>query len=88
VELYCNLILGFGTLCTGYVGGLDSVSPGTLEPLVGYHAKCTGILTVWNHHSGQSQAGSLTGAVASQRVTEAHKGHLRLVRNQPSSAMA
>ena len=26
--------------------------------------------------------GSLTGAVASQRVTEAHNGRLKLVRNQ------
>ena len=32
--------------------------------------------------------GSLTGAVASQRVTEARDGGLRLVGNQPSSAMA
>jgi hypothetical protein len=32
--------------------------------------------------------GSLTGAVASQRVTEACEGKLRLVGNQPSSAMA
>ena len=32
--------------------------------------------------------GSLTGAVASQRVTEAREGRLRLVGNQLSSAMA
>ena len=32
--------------------------------------------------------GSLTGAVASQNVTEARKGSLRLIRNQPSSAKA
>ena len=38
--------------------------------------------------SGQRQAGSLTGAVASQSVTEAREGHLRLVGNQPSSAKA
>jgi hypothetical protein len=30
----------------------------------------------------------LTGAVASERVTEASKGHLRLVGNQPLSAKA
>ncbi len=30
-------------------------------------------------------AGSLTGAVASQKVTEAFKGTLRLVGNQPLS---
>ncbi len=32
--------------------------------------------------------GSLTGAVASQKVTEAPKGSLRLVGNQPSSVKA
>src|SRR3954454_3730529 len=32
--------------------------------------------------------GSLTGALASQRVTEARDGGLRLVGNQPLSAMA
>ena len=32
--------------------------------------------------------GSLTGAVASQSVTEARDGKLRLVGNQPVSAMA
>jgi hypothetical protein len=37
---------------------------------------------------GPCMAGSLTGAVASQRVTEARDGGLRLVGNQLSSAMA
>ena len=32
--------------------------------------------------------GSLTGAVASQIVTEAREGSLRLIRNQPSSVKA
>ena len=32
---------------------------------------------------GQRLVGSLTGAVASQRVTEAFKGSLRLVGHQP-----
>jgi hypothetical protein len=32
--------------------------------------------------------GSLTGAVASQRVTEAYEGGLKLVGNQLTSAMA
>ena len=32
---------------------------------------------------GHRQVGSLTGAVASQRVTEAFKGSLRLVGHQP-----
>ncbi len=37
---------------------------------------------------GQWQAGSLTGAVASQRVTEASKGSLRAHSNRPLSARA
>ena len=37
---------------------------------------------------GHCMVGSLTGAVASQRVTEARDGGLRLVGNQPLSAMA
>ena len=37
---------------------------------------------------GHCQVGSLTGAVASQRVTEALKGTLRLVGNQSASAIA
>jgi hypothetical protein len=37
---------------------------------------------------GQWQVGSLTGAVASKRVTEAFKGGLRLNGNQPQSAKA
>ena len=36
----------------------------------------------------QCLVGSLTGAVASQNVTEACKGSLRLIGNQPSSANA
>ena len=35
----------------------------------------------------QRLVGSLTGAVASQKVTEAPKGPLRLDGNQPSSAL-
>ena len=38
--------------------------------------------------SGQCQAGSLTGAVASQRVTEAREGRLRTVGNRPASVKA
>ena len=38
--------------------------------------------------TGQCQSGSLTGAVASQRVTEAPKGTLRLDGNQSASAIA
>ena len=37
---------------------------------------------------GPWQAGSLTGAVASQSVTEAREGSLRLFGNQPASVKA
>ena len=37
---------------------------------------------------GPCQVGSLTGAVASQKVTEAPKGSLRLNGNQPQSVKA
>ena len=51
-----------------------------------YHPCYSGILTtVANRGMGQYQAGSLTGAVASQNVTEASKGSLNLVGNQVSS---
>jgi hypothetical protein len=38
--------------------------------------------------AGQWQVGSLTGAVACERVTEAPKGPLRLNGNQPASVKA
>ena len=57
--------------------------------MLGYHSYSLGILTLTRDPGrGQCQVGSLTGAVASQRVTEAPKGTLRLVGNQSSSAIA
>jgi hypothetical protein len=56
---------------------------------VKYHPYLTGVLTeVRNPDPGHWQAGSLTGAVASQIVTEAREGSLRLFGNQSSSAKA
>ena len=60
-----------------------------MEPLLGYHPCGAGFLTrgrepVW----GQCQVGSLTGAVASERVSEAPKGSLRMVGNHSQSAKA
>ena len=57
--------------------------------MLGYHSYSLGILTLTRDPGrGQCQVGSLTGAVASQRVTEALKGTLRLVGNQSASAIA
>ena len=52
---------------------------------MGYRSCPCGILT---RQLGPCQAGSLTGAVASQRVTEAPKGTLSLYGNQVDSANA
>ena len=56
---------------------------------MGYHPCGTGFLT-YAHDlgGGQCQAGSLTGAVASERVSEALKGSLRMVGNHSKSAKA
>ena len=60
-----------------------------MESLLGYYPCVTGVLT--RGHDlvrEQCQVGSLTGAVASQRVTEAPKGSLRMDGNHSKSAMA
>ena len=56
---------------------------------MGYHPCGARPLTVRrNPAAGQGQAGSLTGAVASERVSEALKGPLRMVGNHLESAKA
>ena len=37
MELYCSLILGFGNLCTGYVGDWEALAPAKAESMLGYH---------------------------------------------------
>ena len=60
-----------------------------MEPTLKYHPWDIGILTPSRKPAvGQCQAGSLTGAVASQRVTEAREGPLSLIGNQAPSVMA
>ncbi len=56
---------------------------------MGYHSKNTGVLT--RYHKlvlGQCQVGSLTGAVASERVTEAPEGCLSADGNRAKSVKA
>ena len=56
------------------------------EPPLGYHPGCSGLLTGGRDPAfGRCQVGSLTGAVASQIVTEAHKGSLSTVGNRAQS---
>ena len=65
------------------MGGVENFLAGRLEPLVRYHSNNARILTLHRYPvRGQFQVVSLTGAVASQKVTEACKGSLRLVGNQ------
>ena len=60
-----------------------------MESLLGYHPCSIGFLTIGRYPVlGQCQAGSLTGAVASERVSEALKGSLRMVGNHSKSAKA
>ena len=64
------------------MGGFEADTPVSVEPTLGYHSCVSGVLTDGRDPaSGQYQAGSLTGAVASERVTEASKGSLRMVGN-------
>ena len=65
------------------------MAPAVREPLLGYHPCSTGFLTCGrNPAGGQCLTGSLTGAVASERVSEALKGSLRMVGNHSKSAKA
>ena len=62
---------------------------GSEESPLGYHSYLIEILTPDRDPAGGPwQVGSLTGAVASQRVTEAYKGTLRMVGNHSTSANA
>ena len=71
------------------MGDEEEATPVALESLLGYHPCNTGFLTSCHDLvMGQCQAGSLTGAVASERVSEALKGSLRMVGNHLKSAKA
>ena len=71
------------------MGGEERTTPVVPEPTLGYHPCSIGFLTCRpDRAGGQCQAGSLTGAVASERVSEALEGLLRMVGNHPESAKA
>ena len=71
------------------MGGVETRTLVLVEPSLKYHPSYSEILT-FSRYPGEEQClvGSLTGAVASQMVTEAPEGSLRLYGNQPSSAKA
>ena len=71
------------------MGGTEAGTPVPVEPTLGYHPCGIGFLTCGRDPvRGQCQVGSLTGAVASERVSEALKGSLRMVGNHSQSAKA
>ena len=71
------------------MGGFELALLGAGEPTVRYHPSFVWTLTYHRYPvEGHYQAGSLTGAVASQRVTEARNGALRWDGNPPLSAKA
>jgi hypothetical protein len=66
---------------------VEAVTLVIVESAVKYHP--SRVVSLTEHRepvSEQRLVGSLTGAVASQKVTEAPKGSLRLDGNQPVSA--
>ena len=71
------------------MGGREAGTPVSAEPSLGYHPPSIGFLTCSREPAGgHCLAGSLTGAVASERVSEALKGSLRMVGNHSKSAKA
>ncbi len=68
---------------------MEARASACVESPLGYHPSVAGVLTVCRDPgTGHCQVGSLTGAVASQNVTEAPKGSLRMVGNHSKSAKA
>ena len=71
------------------MGGEEGATPVAVEPTLGYHPWVIGFQSNCRKPAGgQRQTGSLTGAVASERVSEALKGSLRMVGNHSQSAKA
>ena len=71
------------------MGDLEARALVLVESPLGYHSSKTESLTFTrNPGSGQCLVGSLTGAVASERVTEAFKGSLMMVGNHQLSVKA
>ena len=71
------------------MGDWEARTPVLVESTLGYHSCVTGVLTNGREPAfGQCQMGSLTGAVASERVTEAFKGSLSTDGNRAESANA
>ena len=71
------------------MGGFEAGTLVSVEPTLKYHP-CYFRILISTRHPGERHClvGSLTGAVASQSVTEAPKGSLSVVGNHASSVKA
>jgi hypothetical protein len=68
------------------VGGFEVGIPVSMEPTLKYHPNGYGYLTATRKPGpGQRMVGSLTGAVASQKVTEAREVPLSVIGNHALS---
>ncbi len=67
---------------------MEAAASAAGEPVLGYHPRGRTDLTVREPPAGQWQGGSLTGAVASQTVTEAPHGSLSTVGHRAGRAKA
>ena len=71
------------------MGDFEAGALALVESTLKYHPSLVGTLTqARDPGRGQRLMGSLTGAVASQKVTEAFKGTLNTVGNRVWSAIA
>ncbi len=71
------------------MGDGEALASVGVESSLEYHSDSIGSLTDGRYPvTGHWQSGSLTGAVASQKVTEAFKGYLSTVGNRALSAKA
>ena len=71
------------------MGDWETCTPVCVESSLGYHSIVAEFLTLYRDPVyGHCQLGSLTGAVASERVTEALKGSLSTVGNRAKSVKA
>ena len=71
------------------MGAFEAGALALVEATLKYHPDNVGVLTCALYQGeGHCLVGSLTGAVASQNVTEAYEGHLSLIGNQAVSALA
>jgi hypothetical protein len=83
VNLYYNFALEVEFICVGSVGAFATWALAQVEATLKYHPDKLDFLTsARNPGQGHCMAGSLTGAVSSQRVTEECEGYLSAVGNR------